>query len=185
MIRESDREFTSNPPASGRDILLGALFMATALVLPIVFHAIGLGSEFLPMFPPIIMAAFLTSLPVALIVGSLSPLVSAVLTGMPPFFPPIAWIMVLEGVAMVAVIHFLYHRLKWGISLTLLLALLAERAVLLGAVVLVSRWLELPSGVLGLISVIRGAPGILIMMIALPALVIALKSRLDRMPMVE
>lgn len=86
---------------------------------------------------------------------------------------------------MVAVIHFLYHRLKWGISLTLLLALLAERAVLLGAVVLVSRWLELPSGVLGLISVIRGAPGILIMMIALPALVIALKSRLDRMPMVE
>ena len=185
MIENSEGKTLRPVSYSGRDILLGALFMATALVLPIVFHAIGMGSEFLPMFPPVIMAGFLVSVPVALLVGTLSPVVSGVLTGMPPFFPPIAWIMMLEGAVMVLGIHIFRRRLKWGITVTLLLVLLCDRLVLLGAVLVVARWLELPSGVLGLISVIRGAPGILIMAVSLPPLIHALQSRLDRLPVVE
>ncbi|UCH97132.1 MAG: ECF transporter S component, partial [Candidatus Aminicenantes bacterium] len=70
---------------SGYDLLLGGLFMALALVFPMVFHAVGLGSAFLPMFYPIAAAGFLVALPVALVVGTMSPLVSALITGMPPF----------------------------------------------------------------------------------------------------
>ncbi|MCU0289629.1 MAG: ECF transporter S component, partial [Acidobacteria bacterium] len=63
--------------SSGYDLLLAGLFMALALVLPLLFHAIGLGSAFLPMFFPIIAAGFLVTLPAALVVGVMSPLVSA------------------------------------------------------------------------------------------------------------
>jgi len=35
---------------SGQDLVLGGLFLSLALVVPFLFHAIGLGSAFLPMF---------------------------------------------------------------------------------------------------------------------------------------
>jgi len=170
---------------SGRDMLLGGLFMGTALVLPVVFHALGLGSEFLPMFPPIIMAGCLTALPVALTVGVLSPLISAVLTGMPPFFPPIAWIMALEGGAMVLVAFFLTQKTRVGVLTTVILALLVDRLVLLGAVFVVATWLDLPRGVLGLVSVVRGAPGIVIMVVSLPKLIRSIAARLGTIPQPE
>jgi hypothetical protein len=170
---------------SGRDMLLGGLFMAVALVLPIVFHAVGMGSEFLPMFPPIIMAGCLTAWPVGLTVGVLSPLISAVLTGMPPFFPPIAWIMALEGGVMVLLARRLYLLPRFGPATTVILVLLADRLVLLGAVLAVATWLDLPRGVLGLVSVVRGLPGIVIMIITLPPLIRVVESRLRSIPQPE
>jgi len=50
---------------SGPNLLLGGLFLSLALVVPILFHAIGLESAFLPMFFPIIIAGFLVAFPVA------------------------------------------------------------------------------------------------------------------------
>ncbi|HDP94474.1 MAG TPA: ECF transporter S component [Candidatus Aminicenantes bacterium] len=170
---------------SGRDMLLGGLFMAVALVLPIVFHAVGMGSQFLPMFPPIIMAGCLTAWPVGLTVGILSPLVSAVLTGMPPFFPPVAWIMALEGAVMVLLARRLYLLSRFSIRATVILVLLADRLVLLGAVLAVATWLDLPRGVLGLVSVVRGAPGIVIMIVTLPPLIRIVESRLQFIPQPE
>jgi len=159
--------------------------MAAALVLPLVFHALGLGSEFLPMFPPIIMAGCLTALPVGLTVGILSPLVSAVLTGMPPFFPPIAWIMAIEGAVMVLTARWLTEKVHAGARTVVILVLLVDRLVLLGAVLAVATWLDLPRGVLGLVSVVRGAPGILIMIVSLPPLIKTLAGRLQSMPQPE
>lgn len=159
--------------------------MAAALVLPVVFHALGLGSEFLPMFPPIIMAGCLTALPVGLTVGIFSPLVSAVLTGMPPFFPPIAWIMAIEGAVMVLAARWLTEKMHAGARTVVILVLLADRLVLLGAVLAVATWLDLPRGVLGLVSVVRGAPGIIIMIVSLPPLIKTLAGRLQSMPQPE
>jgi len=57
---------------SGRDLLLDGLFLSLALVVPVLFHVIGLGSTFLSMFFPIIIIGFLVAFPVA--VGFISPL---------------------------------------------------------------------------------------------------------------
>lgn len=79
------------------DYVLAGLFLAAALVLPVFFHALGLGSAFMPMFYPLALAGFLVAAPLAMITGVSAPLLSALLTGMPPFYPPIAFIMTAEG----------------------------------------------------------------------------------------
>ena len=170
---------------SGRDLVLGGMFLALAIVFPMAFHAAGLGSAFLPMFFPIILAGFLIAPPVAAAVGLLSPLTSALLTGMPPFFPPYAFIMMAEGIILAGVPAFLRGKRGLPIFPVLLLTLLGDRLVLLAAVILVSRLLELPEGVLGLASVIHGLPGIILILAVLPPIAKALELRIKHMPIME
>ncbi|MFW6140074.1 MAG: ECF transporter S component [Acidobacteriota bacterium] len=162
----------------GKDVILGGLFLALALVIPILFHAVGLGSAFLPMFFPIIAAGFMIAPAVAVVVGVTSPLLSALLTGMPPFFPPIAFIMMAEGVVLAGIPSILYQKYRANLYLTLIATLAADRLVLFLAVVAVSKWLNLPENVLGWASLIRGIPGIVLIMLIIPPLVKKLKERL-------
>ena len=170
---------------SGRDLVLGGMLLALAVVLPIAFHAAGLGSAFLPMFFPMILAGFLLAPPVAMTVGFLSPLTSALLTGMPPFFPPYAFIMMAEGIILAGVPAFLRGKRDLPIFPVLLVTLLGDRLVLLAGVILVSRLLELPEGVLGLASVIHGLPGMILILAVLPPLVKALELRIKHLPIME
>jgi hypothetical protein len=170
---------------SGRDLLLGGLFLALALVLPVLFHAAGLGSAFLPMFFPILLAGFFTAPVVALTVGCTAPLVSALLTGMPPFFPPIAFIMMLEGMALGGGTAWLHHKFRWGVYPTLIMSLILDRLVLFGSVLLAASWLDLPQGVLGIVSVVRGLPGIVLILVIIPPLVKSLEGRLKLLTTME
>jgi hypothetical protein len=68
-----------------------AVMGAFGFTLPIVFHMVGLGSKFLPMLLPILLDGFLSLLPWAVLTGALVPVAGGLLTGMPPFYPPIAW----------------------------------------------------------------------------------------------
>ena len=79
-----------------RAMVISASMAAMGLVLPIAFHAVGLGSKFLPMLLPLLLNGFLAPLPWAVATGALTPLLSAVTTGMPPLFPPVAFSMSLE-----------------------------------------------------------------------------------------
>jgi hypothetical protein len=169
----------------GRDVVLGGLFLALALVIPILFHAAGLGSAFLPMFFPIIAAGFLIAPPVALVVGMGSPLLSALLTGMPPFFPPTAFIMMAEGLVLAGIPCLLYQKYRFNPYLTLIITLAADRAVLFAAVVVVSKWLDLPENVLGWASVIRGLPGIILIMLIIPPLINKMKKRMATISLME
>jgi len=170
---------------SGQDFLLGSLLLALALILPILFHAVGLGSAFLPMFYPILTAGFLIAWPVAAAVGFLAPLTSALLTGMPPLFPPIAPIMMMEGLVLTSLPYWLHQKHSVKIIPTMVVTVAAERAVLLAAVVLLAKWLELPEGVLGLVSVARGLPGIVIIFIIIPPLVKKLEQRIKHQWLLE
>ena len=170
---------------SGQDLLLGSLLLALALILPILFHAVGLGSAFLPMFYPILTAGFLIAWPVAAAVGFLAPLTSALLTGMPPLFPPIAPIMMMEGLVLTSLPYWLHQKHSLKIIPTMVVTVAAERAVLLAAVVLLAKWLELPEGVLGLVSVARGLPGIVIIFIIIPPLVKKLEQRIKHQWLLE
>ena len=170
---------------SGQDLLLGSLLLALALIFPFIFHAVGLGSAFLPMFYPILIAGFLLALRVAAAVGFLAPLTSALLTGMPPLFPPIALIMMGEGLVLTSLPYWLHQKHNLKIIPTLAITLAVERIVLLAAVILLARWLRLPEGVLGLASVGRGLPGIVIIFIIIPPLVKKLEERLRHFWLLE
>ncbi|MBC7361373.1 MAG: ECF transporter S component [Candidatus Aminicenantes bacterium] len=167
---------------SPAEILLGGLFIALALALPVAFHLVGLGSAFLPMFFPIILSGYLLQLRISLVVGLVSPLISALLTGMPPFYPPIAFIMMAEGVVLVALPYLLYQNLRMNLWLSLVLTIIGERLVLLLSIIIISKWLRLPGVVLGLSSLVKGLPGIILIFLTIPPLVLKLREKIAASP---
>ena len=85
------------------DALWAGAFIALAVILPALFHAAGLGARFLPMFVPIMTAVLFLRPGYSFLAAVLSPLVSSVITGMPPLYPPVVVLMALEGLVIIAV----------------------------------------------------------------------------------
>ena len=73
---------------SSRDLAYAGLFGAAALLLPVLFHLVHLGHIFLPMFLPLLALAFLVRPAPAAVTAAITPLLSAAVTGMPPWVPP-------------------------------------------------------------------------------------------------
>jgi hypothetical protein len=130
------------------------------------------------MFFPIAAAGFLLTLPSAAAVGMLSPLVSALLTGMPPFYPPIAFIMIAEGLVLGALPAILYQKLKLNAWLVMALTMAADRLVLLASVLLLARLLELPKGVLTAAALLKGIPGTIAILLVIPPLVKKMEAKI-------
>jgi hypothetical protein len=53
-----------------RAMVISASMAAMALVLPIAFHAVGMGSKFLPMLLPLLLNGFLVPVPWAVATGA-------------------------------------------------------------------------------------------------------------------
>jgi len=170
---------------TGYDLLLGGLFFALALVLPILFHALSLGSAFLPMFYPIVIAGFLLPPAVSLTVGFLSPIISSTLTGMPPLFPPIAIIMMFEGIILTICPYILYQKYKFNIWLTAFLTMVLDRCFLLISVFAFSYILKLPEKILSLASILYSLPGVIIIIVFIPPVVKKLKNKISQIRIYE
>jgi len=149
------------------DYVLAGLLLSAALVLPVFFHLLGLGSAFMPMFYPLALAGFLVVPPLAMIVGVAAPLLSALLTGMPPFYPPIAFIMMAEGLLFTALPRPLQRLLRLPDWLALLIVLVLDRVLLLALVQAMAGFMELPPRLLGWAAVVRGLPGLALMLAVL------------------
>jgi hypothetical protein len=162
------------------DYVLSGLLLAAALALPVFFHALGLGSAFMPMFYPLALAGFLVAPPLAMITGVAAPLVSALLTGMPPFYPPIALIMMAEGLLFTALPHWLHKLLRLPVWLTLLSILLLDRLLLYFLMLGMSALMHLPGWFLGWASVLHGLPGLAVMMAILPWFIPKLREKKER-----
>ena len=67
-----------------RQLILGSLFMALGLVVPMLFHGLGLGPMLMPMFWPLALAGYWLSPALGAVVGLCTPALSALVTGMPP-----------------------------------------------------------------------------------------------------
>jgi niacin transporter len=154
-----------------------AVFVALGVLLPMVFHMVGgpgLGRVFLPMHLPVLLAGFLLGGGPGMLVGAVTPLFSSVLTGMPPLMPPVAQMMVWELAIYGLLAGVSYRRLSMGVYPSLLTALVGGRLVygLMG-------WLVLP--VFGFTrirplfpittGVVTGAPGLVIQLLLVPAVV--------------
>jgi uncharacterized membrane protein YfcA len=152
-------------------MVISAIMAAMALVLPIAFHAVGLGSKFLPMLLPLLLNGFLVPLPWAAATGALVPLLSAVTTGMPPLYPPVAFTMALEGAVLGSVSAALYRgrekRLWWALAIAILLG----RATSFACSWAIASALHLPRKLTTIASLLQGLPGVLLQLVVVPLVV--------------
>ncbi len=158
-----------------RHITLSAMFMALAVLFPMLLHGVGAGSILLPMFWPVLAAAFFVSLPYAMAIGLLSPMVSSLLTGMPPISPPILHILIVELIVLAAATQVIYRETSWGIFWPSLIGLLLSRIVLFFMVTLVAPLLGLPAQLFSMAMVLKGLPGVVAMLIVVPLIVSRVK----------
>ncbi|NLP11879.1 ECF transporter S component [bacterium] len=161
--------------ARNRHIALSGLFVALGLMLPALFHAVGLGSVFLPMFWPVALAGFFLPWPFAVAVAVLTPIVSSLLTGMPPVSPPILHLMMAELISLALVVTLLYQTVRWGLFWILLAGLSVSRLVGFLAARVLAEWLGLPASWSALAMVVQGVPGMVGMLLLLPLLTRRLK----------
>ena len=159
---------TPSAPLDLRAISRAAVIAALALVLPPIFHALHLGHVFLPMYLPILAGAFLLAPRWAGAVGLITPLVSAVTTGMPPFMPPVAVWMAIELGFMGSVAALLsrrFHWTPWGVVPSVLIL---GRVVYLGLVFATAGWLNLPARLFTLAALLSGWPGMVLAVLVVP-----------------
>lgn len=164
---------------SARRMCVGGLLVAAGVLLPQVFHMAGgpgLGGAFLPMHIPIFVAGMLLGDFYGLSVGLLTPVLSFLLTGMPPFarLP----FMVVE-LAVYGWISGLASRRRLPVLAALVVAQIAGRAAYGGA-------LFIGVGLFGVTvspiaaataALVSGLPGIALQLIAVPPLVLFIRKK--------
>ena len=162
-----------------KTLVLAALFLALALVLPFLTGQIPeIGSMLCPMHIPALLCGFFCGWPWGLAVGLIAPVFRSMLFGMPPMFPA-AVCMSVELATYGAVSGLLYGKLprtKSAVCLSLLAAMVSGRLVW-GLARFICAGLD--ASAFGLAAFWAGAvttaiPGILVQILLIPVLVITL-----------
>lgn len=155
-----------------RELAYCGLCGAAALLLPTLFHLLQLGRVFMPLYVPLMILPFFVRARAAATTAGLAPLLSAALTGMPPWYPPVALLMASELALMAGLLGWLAQR--WPrcqpvllLVPVLLLGRLAYAVLAYGS----ARWLAAPAGWFVGLSWLSAWPGILLMTIVVPAVV--------------
>lgn len=162
---------------STRNITLSGILIALGLILPIATHGIGGGSVLLPMHIPVLIAGFILPLPYAIFVGGIIPVLSSVMTGMPPVFPVLIF-MFFELIAYAAATHLLYARFKQNVYVSLIGGMIAGRIVSAFVVWILASFFmaKLPSPIVFITGgIAQGIPGLLIQLVLIPVIVYSLK----------
>jgi hypothetical protein len=154
-----------------RDIAYCAVFGAAAMLLPVIFHIFHLGSIFMPMYLPLVTLSFFVGPIPAGLTAIILPFISGAITGMPPFYPPIAFIMSIELAIMcglIASMRIFFPRINELIIL--IPVLLLGRCLGVGLIYLMALFMKLPAKFVAGASLISGWPGIILMIAAIPAI---------------
>ncbi len=160
-----------------RSLVISAVMAALALVLPMVFHATGLGSNFLPMLLPLLLNAFLSSAGWAIFTAAIVPWISAFTTGMPPIYPPVALVMSVEGLVMAAIVAAICRFHRQSIWPALVGGVIADRAVSFALTLLLSARFGLPAKAVALGVFVRALPGVALQLAVIPLVLKAIRER--------
>jgi hypothetical protein len=161
---------------SARFISLTGLLLAAAVLFPVVFHQFGIaGRVFLPMHIPVFLAGLVLGPWAGLLVGALSPGLSALLTGMPtaayavPMTPELA--------AYGAVSGLLYTGKRHSLWLALIGAMVAGRLVWCLMAVVIAPLLGFGGRALPVVlaALAVGWPGVVLQLLFVPPLVVKVK----------
>ena len=112
-----------------------------------------------------------------IIVGAITPLISSLVTGMPPLSPPIAQIMVFECAFLTGITGYLYVKRNIPVLISLALGFLASRFILLLWIQILVPLLGLPKKIFSIAYVAKGIPGVIMILIIVPFFVYRIKSR--------
>lgn len=156
-----------------KEVVIGGLFCAIGVLLPMLFHAVGLGRAFLPMHLPILVLGLLTSPTVAACGGFITPLASSFLTGMPPM--PTALLMALELPVLGASASLFRRWLHLPLLLCAVCAIAARCVSDMALAYTIAPMLQLPPGAFGIASITLGIPGIILQIVAAPPIVLAIE----------
>lgn len=165
--------------SSTKRLILAALCVSLGVVLPIAFHSIAnAGSIFLPMHIPVLLCGLICGWPFGLACGIITPLLSSLLTGMPPmaYLPSMAIELAVYGL----VSGLLMRGIKTGklvldLYLSLLGAMLAGRVVFGLFNALIFRAGAYSLAIWTSAAFITALPGIVIQLLVIPVLILALK----------
>ncbi len=160
-----------------------ALYLALSIILPIGFHASGLGGRiFLPMHIPVLLAGFLIGPQAAVIVGLLAPGLSHLLTAMPPTYA--VPLMTLELPLYGLVAGLTYRRLHLNIYVALAAAMIVGRIMFGLGLLVLGMIMELPYTAASFFAVggalWMGLPGIAVQFVIIPIIVAAVARRDQR-----
>lgn len=165
-----------------KKITFGAMCLALSILLPQVFHLIGMqqaGSVFLPMHIPVFIGGMLLGPIYGICLGVLAPLISFLLTGMPGSDRILFIIAELATYGLVSGMLFHNFKLnekKMGSLICLIISMAAGRFVYGLALVLASNLLGISFGGFNtvLIAISTGIPGIIIQLLFVPNIVSAI-----------
>jgi hypothetical protein len=160
-----------------RAMVISAAMAALALTLPVAFHAVGLGSKFLPILLPLLLNGFLVPVPWAIFTGAVVPPVSGLLTGMPPLYPPVALIMSCEGAILGGMAAGIYRVTRPRIWPGLLVAVVSGRATSFALTWWLAGPLDLPPTLASAATLVQGLPGVALQLAVVPIVVRALSRR--------
>lgn len=159
-----------------KKLTYSSLLLALGIILPQVFHLFGAsGSIFLPMHIPVLLAGFFLGGNSAAIIGIMTVLISAAVTGMPPV--PILYFMLVEVAVYGLASGLTYKKFRLNIYVSLIIAMAMGR-IASGITVFILQPLlgfkiaPVPY-VIG--SVTTGLPGIIIQLIFIPIIVLSVE----------
>ena len=165
--------------SSIKKMVLTALFIALGIVLPMAFHSIpNAGSIFLPMHIPVLICGLVCGFPYGLICGIGTPLLSSLLTGMPPaaFLPSMLCELAMYGFVASMIMHFIRIKNKYvQVYVALIGAMIAGRVVygILNALIFRAGNYSLQVWMTS--AFVTALPGVVIQILLIPPVVFALE----------
>lgn len=156
---------------------LSAVCIALCVVLPIAFHSIpDAGSVFLPMHIPVLICGMLCGWPFGFLTGLMGPLLSSILTGMPPaaYLPAMMVECATYGLVSGLMLKFVHTGKTYpDLYIALVTAMLAGRVVSgIAKALIFSPGMAMSAWVAG--SFVTALPGIVIQLVLLPSVVYSL-----------
>lgn len=159
---------------STRKLVMSALFIALGIVIPIAFHQFQMGGQtFLPMHLPVLIGGMLLGPRYGMLIGFITPVLSSLLTSMPPVYPMLP-IMFFELGIYGFTSGYLYRIFKGNIYLSLIISMLAGRIGASIVVFFMTKFFAFQGpGFFAYIKggILTGLPGIIIQLVFVPLVV--------------
>ena len=155
-----------------KKMILASFFIAVGLILPMIFHTVNLsGTIFSPMHLPVMLGGFLLGPIYGAAIGIITPVLSSILTGMPPLMPVMP-MMALELLGYGFMTGLLFSKTK-KIYVSLIVSIIFGRLCSMLAAFILSLTVapQISPIPYVLSGVINGLPAIIIQLVLIPILV--------------
>lgn len=158
--------------------IITAVCIALCVVLPMAFHSIqNAGSILGPMHIPVLLCGLIAGWPFGLLCGLAGPLLSSLITGMPPmaYLPPMMVELAVYGLVAGLMMKLIHTKIVYAdLYISLITAMLAGRVVAGIAKALIFAPGSLTMTVWATSYFVTSLPGIVIQLVLLPTIVFAL-----------